>query len=80
MRKYLTSSEAAEYIGVSVNTLHRYDHLLNPARLPLSGHRRYSIPQLDGFLLSMARHNLNAATIKAEAILADLRRGASARA
>jgi excisionase family DNA binding protein len=45
---YLTSSQGARYLGISVRTLHRYEErgLITPHRLP-GGHRRYLRSDLD---------------------------------
>jgi excisionase family DNA binding protein len=52
-RAMLNSSEAAEYLGISVNTLYRIEKRgdLQPFRTP-GGHRRYDLRMLDDYLES----------------------------
>lgn len=51
MKKYLTTGEAAEYIGCSKATLVNYEttHGLRPAMVLPSGARRYTKEGLDEF-------------------------------
>lgn len=52
----LTTSEAAEHLGVSLSTIRRWSdagHLVG-YRTP-GGQRRFSVEQLDTFLLSLER-------------------------
>lgn len=48
----LKTGAAAEYLGVSVQTLRNYEEkkLLTPTQVMPSGHRRYSLKQLDKFI------------------------------
>lgn len=50
-RKLLNSRQAAQYLGISLNTLYRMEKggLLNPFRTP-GGHRRYPLDMLDSYL------------------------------
>lgn len=52
-RAMLNSREAAEYLGISVNTLYRIEKQgdLYPFRTP-GGHRRYDLKMLDDYLES----------------------------
>lgn len=48
----LKTGAAADYLGVSVQTLRNYEErkLLVPIQVMPSGHRRYSLEQLDTFI------------------------------
>lgn len=48
----LTIGEAARYLGVSVDTLRRWDRddRLKSVRLTKTGHRRYRVSDLDALL------------------------------
>ena len=50
-RRLMTAREAAEYLGVSLNTLYRMEQMgiLLPFRTP-GGHRRYLRKMLDDYL------------------------------
>jgi excisionase family DNA binding protein len=50
-RRLLTAREAAEYLGISLNTLYRMERMgiLLPFRTP-GGHRRYLHNMLDEYL------------------------------
>ena len=50
-KRLLTAKQAAAYLGVSLYTLKKIEHLghLKPYRTP-GGHRRYSRQMLDGYL------------------------------
>jgi excisionase family DNA binding protein len=52
-RHILNSREAADYLGISLNTLYRIEKQgdLNPFRTP-GGHRRYDLKMLDEYLES----------------------------
>lgn len=52
-RQILNSREAADYLGISLNTLYRIEKQgdLNPFRTP-GGHRRYELKMLDDYLES----------------------------
>lgn len=52
--RLLTVKQAAEFLGVSRNTLYRYENrgFLVPLRTP-TGHRRYRRSDLEDFLHSM---------------------------
>lgn len=56
-RPILNSREAAEYLGVSLNTLYRIEKEgdLQPFRTP-GGHRRYDLKMLDEYLESTRLH------------------------
>jgi excisionase family DNA binding protein len=56
-RTILNSREAAEYLGVSLNTLYRIEKQgdLQPFRTP-GGHRRYDQKMLDDYLESTRLH------------------------
>lgn len=51
-KQYLRTGEAADYIGISHQTLRNYHQqgLLIPERILDSGHRYYSLKQLDRFI------------------------------
>lgn len=48
---HLTPQQAAEYLGVSIRTLYRWedDGLINPRRTP-GGHRRYPLADIEALL------------------------------
>ena len=50
-RRLLTARQAAEYLGISLNTLYRMERMgiLTPYRTP-GGHRRYLHEMLDEYL------------------------------
>lgn len=50
--KYIKIGEAASYLGVTTQTLRNYEKkgMLVPALIRDSGHRLYSVTQLDKFL------------------------------
>jgi excisionase family DNA binding protein len=52
-RPILNSREAADYLGISLNTLYRIEKRggLHPFRTP-GGHRRYDLKMLDDYLES----------------------------
>ncbi|WP_375160784.1 MerR family DNA-binding transcriptional regulator [Bradyrhizobium sp. RDT46] len=56
---FLTLAEAAEYVGVSKDTLRRWDASgkLKPVRRPGSGYRFYRRPDLEPFRLGIGAPN-----------------------
>lgn len=64
--RLLTVKQAAEFLGISRNTLYRYENrgYLTPLRTP-TGHRRYRRSQLEEFLHSMEVRKDGAAQIPA---------------
>lgn len=56
-RQILNSREAADYLGISLNTLYRIEKQgdLQPFRTP-GGHRRYDLKMLDNYLESTRIH------------------------
>ena len=56
---YLTIKEAAEYLGVSANTLRNRgrDNKLPMHRNPINGYRLFKITDLDGFLAKIKKSN-----------------------
>ena len=56
---YLTIKEAAEYLGVSANTLRNWgrDNKLPMHRNPINGYRLFKITDLDGFLAKIEKSN-----------------------
>jgi excisionase family DNA binding protein len=55
LSEYLTVSEAAEYLGVSADSLRRWDRSgkLAARRHPVSGYRLYLKVELDAFLKTL---------------------------
>ena len=55
LSEYLTVSEAAEYVGVSADSLRRWDRAgkLSARRHPVSGYRLYLQVELDAFLKTL---------------------------
>lgn len=49
MQKLFTAQEAAAYLRVSLFTLNKMSHELQPYRTP-GGHRRYSLKMLNDYL------------------------------
>jgi excisionase family DNA binding protein len=54
---YLTIKEAAEYLGVSANTLRNWgrDNKLPMHRNPINGYRLFKITDLDKFLANIEK-------------------------
>ena len=54
---YLTIKEAAEYLGVSANTLRNWgrDNKLPMHRNPINGYRLFKITDLDRFLANIEK-------------------------
>ena len=54
---YLTIKEAAEYLGVSANTLRNWgrDNKLPMHRNPINGYRLFKIADLDKFLANIEK-------------------------
>lgn len=52
LREYMTIKEAAEYMGVTANTLRNWgrDSKIKERRNPLNGYRLYKRTELDGLL------------------------------
>ena len=57
-KKKLTTSEAAEYLGISLSTIYRMEKngILNPAKTP-GGQRRYDIEELNAYLSESSEIN-----------------------
>jgi excisionase family DNA binding protein len=56
--KLLNAREAAEYLNISLSTLHRMEHqgILIALRTP-GGHRRYSLEMLNACLKPLPQHH-----------------------
>jgi excisionase family DNA binding protein len=67
--RLLTVKQAAEFLGVSRNTLYRYENrgFLVPLRTP-TGHRRYRRSDLEDFLHKMEVRGGGAARVPAKKI------------
>jgi excisionase family DNA binding protein len=57
LQDYLSIKDAAEFLGVSQNTLRNWDHAgkIVPRRNPLNGYRLYKRSDLETFLKAIER-------------------------